>query len=315
MPKGDREIFKADIDDGYTKVANLLLEALAMAKLNGVQKGICLFVLRRTYGWGSKEGQISLKEFALACNSSETYVSKQIKQLVTWKVILRTSYEPGKVPSFTVNTRVAQWDKGCLNVQGLNDCIRQGLFKWTRVPLSDQTRVDQGSDLEPQGIEPPLKKDLKKVKESTLGDTGVAKEIVPPDNGHTDPKEKHPGIIKPQAFKYLELIDTIETLELTKQISHLVVAYNACNPEQYKQYGAGGSIKAHQEFKKAVEDQQVPARDILIEILYDQEEDVEPKPWDIVNALVHQRGLEKTWAHVIYDLDIRGPTDARTDTS
>ncbi|HBX22639.1 MAG TPA: hypothetical protein DEF34_03225 [Desulfotomaculum sp.] len=156
MPKGDREIFKADIDDGYTKIADLLLEALAMAKLNGVQKGICLFIWRRTYGWGIKEDRIPLKDFARACDSSESYISKQIKQLVHWKVINRTSYEPGKVPSFTINTRVAQWDKGCLNVQGLNECISQGLYKCARVPLSDCARVDQTSALETQEVEPPL---------------------------------------------------------------------------------------------------------------------------------------------------------------
>jgi len=38
VAKGDREILKADTDDGYTTVANLLLEALAMAKMTGVQK-------------------------------------------------------------------------------------------------------------------------------------------------------------------------------------------------------------------------------------------------------------------------------------
>lgn len=51
MAKGDRDIFKADIEDGYTKITDLLLEALAMAKLNGVQKGICLFLWRFTYVW------------------------------------------------------------------------------------------------------------------------------------------------------------------------------------------------------------------------------------------------------------------------
>lgn len=156
MAKGDREILKADTDDGYTKIADLLLEALAMSKLNGVQKGICLFLWRRTYGWEQKEDQISLKEFAQACDSEESYMSKQLKQLVVWNVILRTSYQPGKIPTYAFNTRVDQWNKGCLNRQGLSECTRQGLFKRTRQGLSDQTRVDSGSDLEPQGFEAPL---------------------------------------------------------------------------------------------------------------------------------------------------------------
>ena len=38
MAKGDRQKLKADCEDGYTRVANLILEALALAKLNGVQR-------------------------------------------------------------------------------------------------------------------------------------------------------------------------------------------------------------------------------------------------------------------------------------
>ena len=79
MAKGDREILKADLDDGYTPLANLILEALAMAKMSGVQKGLCMFLFRRTYGWGIKEDEITLKEFAEGVNSSISYVSKQLK--------------------------------------------------------------------------------------------------------------------------------------------------------------------------------------------------------------------------------------------
>ena len=43
MPKGDRERLKADLEDGSTPLANLLLEALATANISGVQKGLVLF--------------------------------------------------------------------------------------------------------------------------------------------------------------------------------------------------------------------------------------------------------------------------------
>ncbi len=165
MPKGDRELFKADTQDGYTKIANLLLEALAMAKLNGVQKGICLFLWRRTYGWGLKEDQITLKEFAQACDTSEPYASRQLKQLVNWNIIMRSSYDPGKIPTYTFNTRVAQWDKGCTNVQGLNDCEIQGLYKCTIQGLYDCTRVNQAPAQENQGVTPSLKKIERHTKE------------------------------------------------------------------------------------------------------------------------------------------------------
>ena len=51
MPKGDKEILKADPEDGTTPIANLLLEAVAIARLSGKEKGIILYLWRRTYGW------------------------------------------------------------------------------------------------------------------------------------------------------------------------------------------------------------------------------------------------------------------------
>lgn len=166
MPLGDREILKADLDDGYTKIANLLLEALAIAKLSSTQKGICLFLMRRTYGWGKAEDAISLGEFATACGTSQPYISRQIKDLLKKQVIIRVTYEPGKTPVYTFNTRVADWDKGCINVQGLHEYARQGLYDCARVGLSDCAKVNQESALEPPAKEASGKKELNKKKET-----------------------------------------------------------------------------------------------------------------------------------------------------
>jgi len=163
MTNDNKELLKADLDNGYTPLANLILEALAMAKMSGVQKGICMFLFRRTYGWGVKEDEITLKEFAQATDSSITYISKQLKQLIEWNVIIRTSYEPGKTPTYTFNTRIAQWDKGCLKVQGLNERIRQGLYKRTRVGLSKRTRVEHGSAIENIGLDGTPKESIKEI--------------------------------------------------------------------------------------------------------------------------------------------------------
>ena len=197
MAKGDREILKADIDDGFTKIANLLLEALAMCKINGTQKSMCLFLFRRTYGWGKSEDAISLSDFAAACGTSKSYISRQIKDLLKKNIIKRVSYEPGKTPVYTFNTKIDEWDSQCIdlqklienvnegiyncegvtqidkgytNVQGLHKEISQGLHKCERVGLSDCARVNQSQRLDATGFEAPLNKDLKKYKEIYIDD-------------------------------------------------------------------------------------------------------------------------------------------------
>lgn len=177
MPKGDIEVFKADIEDGYTKIANLIIEALAIANLSGIQKGICLFLLRRTYGWGIKEDSITLNEFAQACGSSNSYVSRQIKQLIKWQVIIRTNYEPGKVPTYTFNTRVAQWDKGCINVQGLHESTIQGLYKCARVGFNKCTTPEQGQTLDTTGQSEPPKESIKEIEINSSSSSNAREEV------------------------------------------------------------------------------------------------------------------------------------------
>lgn len=209
MSLGDREIFKADLDDGYTKIAHLLLEALAMAKLSGTQKGICLFLMRRTYGWGKAEDAISLGDFASACGTSTSYISRQIKDLLNKRVIVRVSYQPGKTPVYTFNTRVAEWDKGCINVQGLYDCASQGLYECARVGLSDCARVNQ----EP-ALEPPVKEAPGKIKRKIKKDTI---KFFPPESPEFRLSElllskillHLPGYKKPNMQKWAAQMDSI----------------------------------------------------------------------------------------------------------
>lgn len=195
MPKGDRENFKADCDDGFTRIANLLLEALAIARLNGIQKGICLFLFRRTYGWNRSEDAISLGEFADACGTSKEYISRQLTSLIKRNIVCRRDYQPGKVPVYAFVTSVGEWDRSCIDleninkntncgiylcsekrsrglhentipiekglynrtIQGLNDCTIQGLHK--------STRADQLSIFEPPPSETAVNKEEKTVKE------------------------------------------------------------------------------------------------------------------------------------------------------
>jgi phage replication O-like protein O len=175
MPKNDREILKADIEDGYTKIANLILEALALTNLNGKQMAICMFIMRRTYGWGITEDEITLEEIAQACNTDRPYASKMLKVLIDNKIIIRSNYMPGKTPNYGMNTRVAEWDKGCINVQQLQDYTIQGLYKYTTQGLHKYTTPEGTQDIEAQGPGTPPKERVKK-GEINSGNT-------PPENG------------------------------------------------------------------------------------------------------------------------------------
>jgi len=189
LPKGDRDILKADPEDGTTPIANLLLEALALSKLTGKEKGAILYLWRVTYGWNVngarlKECEIPLSTWSIVLQTDEAKASKILSGLVLKKIILRSYLGPGKSYSYSMNTRVAIWDKGCLNRQGLfllldqkqpkmrhfkakrvveNDkgCpLGEGLSKTPRQPLSKTTIVSDTNLASPKEKERNIKKDI-----------------------------------------------------------------------------------------------------------------------------------------------------------
>lgn len=189
---------QADYKDGYTRIPNLVLEALPLARLNGTQLSICMQVLRRTNGWNRANDSISLSDFAATGRTTTAYVSRQISQLLSKNMIRRLEYKPGKKAVYSFVTNVAEWEGGDIilekvaanrakgvyrgpkdnlsgypigQVQGLHesagvDCggVSQptinGLSQPTTVTLSDPAIVDDDSALTVPEAEPDLKKDI-----------------------------------------------------------------------------------------------------------------------------------------------------------
>lgn len=135
MPKGDYQQLKADIEDGTVPIAHLLLEACSMAKLNGVAKGLVMFIWRRTYGWVDegkrkhKDDRITLAEFAQATGSAKTYVSTQLKLLVKSGVILE-SVDPdnARYKRYGMNTEISEWSSEVIDIDELQEAIDSKLY-------------------------------------------------------------------------------------------------------------------------------------------------------------------------------------------
>lgn len=123
MPKGDRLILKADPEDGTTPIANLLLEAVAMAKLSGLQKGAICHLWRMTYGWldekGSrkKECKISISDWMKALDSTKSRTSEALSGLSKKNIIIRRISDTWGGYYYKLNTNISQWNSNCLDFE------------------------------------------------------------------------------------------------------------------------------------------------------------------------------------------------------
>jgi phage replication O-like protein O len=73
--------------NGYTKVANEILEHIMKTDLNGTQFRIVTAIWRFTYGFNRKEHELSLTFLSEALNTRKSHVDKELTALIDRKIV------------------------------------------------------------------------------------------------------------------------------------------------------------------------------------------------------------------------------------
>ena len=115
LPKSEpveQERRVADIDDGYTRFANELLEAIASADLTARQLKVMLAYVRKTYGFNKKTDRIADEQIAQLTGLSRQNVNKaKKKELISMNCLFMDGNQIG------VNSEVSAWQfSKCLQV-------------------------------------------------------------------------------------------------------------------------------------------------------------------------------------------------------
>ena len=75
------------LENGYTRIANELLEATAKFPFNGSQYKIILFLWRKTYGFHKKVDSISLSQWVKGTGLNNRTIRRELKKLRQMNVI------------------------------------------------------------------------------------------------------------------------------------------------------------------------------------------------------------------------------------
>lgn len=78
------------IEDGFTRIANELLEAIILFKFSERQYKILFALIRKTYGFNKTNDEISLSQLSTVCNLPVNHVSTVISQLVSINVVIKS---------------------------------------------------------------------------------------------------------------------------------------------------------------------------------------------------------------------------------
>lgn len=98
------------LENGHTRIANEILEALISSKLSGQEMSAALYVIRKTYGFGKKEDYISLSQFQKALNISKTRASQVINSLQLKKILTVKENINGLTKKYIFNKYLNEWD-------------------------------------------------------------------------------------------------------------------------------------------------------------------------------------------------------------
>jgi len=143
------------VEDGYTRIANEIVDNLAMTDMNGTQRRILDVVLRQTYGWQRKAYGLSISFISKATNINNKQIQRELNRLIERNILTVISE-----PTFN-KSRKLQFNKHYEEWLGSEQVTNKMTGSELEVSTGSELEVSTGSELAPQ-----IKK-VNKVKEST----------------------------------------------------------------------------------------------------------------------------------------------------
>ncbi|PPC82611.1 MAG: hypothetical protein CTY38_06040 [Methylotenera sp.] len=98
---------KPEIDDGHTKIANELLDAIIGHDFSKRQLKILLFIMRKTYGWNKSEDDIARSQLMEATGLLNPHITTALQELQAENVVIITNGKHAK--RYKINKYYNEW--------------------------------------------------------------------------------------------------------------------------------------------------------------------------------------------------------------
>lgn len=97
------------IENGYLKIANELLDAVIAIRIPGEAMQVFLFIMRKTYGFNKKADCIALSQFTGATGLKRPNVCRAIKKLAEMKLIIVIKKDNSSITEYRVHKVLEDW--------------------------------------------------------------------------------------------------------------------------------------------------------------------------------------------------------------
>jgi len=96
-------------ENGYTRIANELMDKLVKARIPGEQIRCLLFVLRKTYGFSRKEAELSYAEIAQATRIKRPNAVRAMRELVSKQILGVINTDTSNKVTYRFNKNYDLW--------------------------------------------------------------------------------------------------------------------------------------------------------------------------------------------------------------
>jgi len=95
------------LENGYTKIANEIMDALIKHRIPGEERQCLDFILRKTYGYNKTEDMISNSQFVAATGLKRGNVSRSLRTLINKNIVIKSDNK--RIPTYRFNKNYRTW--------------------------------------------------------------------------------------------------------------------------------------------------------------------------------------------------------------
>lgn len=131
-----KEVRMADLDDGYTRIANELLEKIISFPFTLRQQNLLLSVARKTYGYNKKTDWIGNKQLSELTGYPETRCSTIKNELIKMNVLVTNGREVG------INKNLVDWNADITRIsKTFTKSVKKTFTKTVNHPLPKEVNT------------------------------------------------------------------------------------------------------------------------------------------------------------------------------
>jgi len=128
------------LENGYVKIANEIMDALSKYRIPGEQMQCLLFLLRKTYGYNKLCDRISNSQYVVATGIKKPNVNRALNGLIEKNIVIKKDNE--YIPTYQFNKNYKTWKVLSKKITAQSVIKKDNNLLSKKIPTKDNSTKD-----------------------------------------------------------------------------------------------------------------------------------------------------------------------------